>query len=169
VVTPNGTDAVDYVPGNEAACREELDHAVSDDPNTFKSGSLLVILRIPSQTDLPDNTDWAADFPGTTLATPADIMERAERLNWRRPAGGKGDGRLVRVHPPSAFINNYLPQMRDRYGARPLRGIARVPVIEPSGEVRFPKGYDPLTGLFHDRTPMFELPANPSHGDALAS
>jgi hypothetical protein len=169
VVTPNGTDTVDYVPGNEAACREELDHAVSDDPNTFKSGSLLVILRIPSQTDLPDNTDWAADFPGTTLATPADIMERAERLNWRRPAGGKGDGRLVRVHPPSAFINNYLPQMRDRYGARPLRGIARVPVIEPSGEVRFPKGYDPLTGLFHDRTPMFELPANPSHGDALAS
>lgn len=166
---PVGPAVVDYVPGNERACREALDLVVSEDPNTFKSGSLLIILRIPSQTDLPENTDWASDFPGTTLATPADIMERAERLHWRRRAGGKGDPRLLRVHPPASFINNYLPQMRDRYGARPLLGIARVPVVERSGEVRFPKGYDAVTGLFHDQTPIFELPANPSYADALAS
>jgi hypothetical protein len=160
---------VDYVPGNEAACRQALDHVVSDDPNTFRIGSLLVILRIPNQAELPPNTVWSADFPGTTPATPPDVMERAERLTWRQPAGGKGGARLVSTHPPRNFVNDYLVQMRDRYGARPLVGIACTPVIAPSGGVRFPKGYDPETGLFHHRTPLFELPDNPSHADAVAS
>jgi hypothetical protein len=168
-VTAAEPEAVDYVPGNEEACRQALGRAVSNDPNTFRIGSLLVILRIPSQSDLPPDTDWAADFPGTTPALPADIMERAERLDWRQPAGGKGNTRLVRTHPPRQFINDYLAQMRDRYGAQPLTGIARTPVIAPSGEVRFHMGYDPEAGLYHDQTPTFELPDNPSHPDAVAA
>jgi hypothetical protein len=168
-VTAAAPEAVDYVPGNEAACRQALDRVVSDDPNTFRIGSLLVILRIPSQAELPPNTVWSADFPGTTPATPPDVMERAERLTWRQPAGGKGGARLVSTHPPRNFVNDYLVQMRDRYGARPLVGIACTPVIAPSGGVRFPKGYDPETGLFHHRTPLFELPDNPSRADAVAS
>ena len=33
----------------------------------------------------------------------------------------------------------------------------------------FVEGYDRETGLFHDKTPIFELPENPSHADAVAS
>ena len=127
--TASDRESVDYVPGNEEACRQTLDRVVSDDANTFRMGGLLVILRIPSQTDLPVNTAWSADFPGTTPATTADIMERAERLIWRQPGGGRGSPRLVRTHPPRGFVGDYLVQMRDRYGARPLAGIARTPVI----------------------------------------
>jgi hypothetical protein len=169
VTAATAAEVVDYVPGNEEACRQALDRAVGNDPNTFRIGSLLVILRIPSQSDLPPDTDWAADFPGTTPALPADIMERAERLGWRQPAGGKGNTRLVRTHPPRQFVNDYLVQMRDRYGAQPLTGIARTPVVTSSGKVRFHMGYDPETGLYHDQTPTFELPDNPSHADAVAA
>jgi hypothetical protein len=169
VTAATGPEVVDCVPGNEEACRQALDRAVSDDPNTFRIGSLLVILRIPSQSDLPPDTDWAADFPGTTPALPADIMERAERLDWRQPAGGKGNMRLVRTHPPRQFINDYLVQMRDRYGAQPLTGIARTAVIASSGKVRFHMGYDPETGLYQDQTPTFELPDNPSRPDAVTA
>ncbi len=94
-----------FVPGNEDECRKRLDRVVAADPRTFTLGDPtgpLVILRAPDMDALPEDTKWEGDLPGTTLATPADIMQRAERLVWKQRAGGKG-GRIVRT-PSTAPI-----------------------------------------------------------------
>ena len=142
-----------FVPGNEDECRQRLDRVVAADQRTFTLGDPtgpLVILRAPDMDALPEDTKWEGDLPGTTLATPADIMQRAERLVWKQRAGGKG-GRIVRTHPPRQFVSDYLIQRRGQFAAPPLRGIVRVPRIDDNGEVHCISGYDPLTGLFHDR------------------
>jgi len=56
--------------------------------------------------------------------------------------------------------------MRGRYGARPLRGIVRVPRIDDNGEVHSIPGYDTANGLFHDRLPTLNIPRTPSLVDA---
>ena len=104
----------------------------------------LAILRIPEAHTLPSDTRWEGDLPGTTLATPADIMERAERLQWMQRAGGRGGSRLNRTSPPRGFVSDYLIQMRGRYQAPPLRAIARVPRIDDSGKIHSISGYDSL-------------------------
>ena len=153
-----------YIPGNEQQCRELLDHAVAADGRTFtlgdKSGPL-VILRKPDNDALPSDTSWEGDLPATTLAKTADIMMRAERVQWIQRAGGKSDTRTVRTSPPRAFVNDYLDQMRGQYAAPPLRGIVRVPRIDDRGAIRSARGYDPETGLFHDKVPSFDVPLAP--------
>ena len=158
-----------FVPGNEDECRKRLDRVVTADPKTFTLGDPtgpLVILRVPDKDALPANTRWDGDLPGTTLAMPADIMQRAEQLVWKQRGGGKSTGRLSHTHPPRPFVADYLTQMRGQYGALPLRGIVRVPRIDDKGEVHFISGYDPQTGLFHDRSPVFDISLNPSRDDA---
>ncbi len=158
-----------FVPGNEEKCRKLLDCVVAADPRTFTLGDPtgpLVILRVPDKDALPPETRWEGDLPGTTLATPADIMQRAEQLEWKQRAGGKSANRVVRTHPPRGFVADYLTQMRGQYGAPPLRGIVRVPRIDDLGEIHFVLGYDPETGLFHDKSPIFDVPLNPSRDDA---
>ena len=159
-------DKVFFVPGNEAACRKRLDAEVAADPWTYTLGDPtgpLVILRVPDKDALPPETRWEGDLPGTTLAAPADVMLRAERIKWMR----KGeDGRFHRARPPRDFISDYLTQLQGQYGARPLRGIIRVPRIDDDGTIRFLPGYDPQTGLFLDRSPTFKVPQHPSRGDA---
>lgn len=158
-----------YAPGNEEGCRKLIDRVVAADPRAFTLGDPtgpLVILRAPDKDTLPPETRWEGDLPGTTLATPADVMQRAERLTWQQRAGGKSPNRIVRTHPPRSFVGDYLVQMRGQYGAPPLRGIARVPRIDDKGEIHFTAGYDPETGLFHDRSPTFPVPLEPSHEDA---
>jgi len=157
-------DAV-FVPSNAARCRELLDKAVAADSRTFTLGDRagpLVILRVPDCRELPPTAQWQGDLPGATLATPADLMQRAERLTWKAP---RKNG-FARIHPPRAFVTDYLSQMRGQYGAPPLRGIARVPRIDDQGEIHFSSGYDRETGLFHDRTSTFDVPPKPSRGDA---
>jgi hypothetical protein len=129
-----------YVPGNEGACRKLVDGVVSADSRTFTLGDPtgpLVILRLPDKDALPAEIRWEGDLPATTLATPADIMQRAEELRWFQRAGGKNAKSLVRTHPPRAFVGDYLSQMRGQYGARPLRGIVRVPRIDDAGMIHF--------------------------------
>jgi putative DNA primase/helicase len=158
-------DVAQFVPGNEEQCRRLLDGVVAKDPRTFTLGDPagpLTILRVPDEKTLPAATRWEGDLPGTTLATPADIMQRAERLTWMR----KSEGRLVRTRPPRDFITDYLTQKRGQYGAPPLRGVVRVPHIDDSGEIRFVSGYDSQTGLFHDKSPAFDVPSKPSQDDA---
>ena len=158
-----------YAPGNEEECRKLIDRVVAADPRTFTLGDPtgpLAVLRVPDKEALPPGTRWEGDLPGTTLATPADVMQRAERLVWKQRGGGKSQSRLVRTHPPRPFITDYLIQMRGQYGARPLRGIVRVRRIDDSGDVHFVSGYDPATGLFHDRSPTFDVPRKPSRDDA---
>ena len=79
---------VNYVPGNEVACRTALDNVVAADLSTFTSGDILTILRVPDQ-EKPGLERWGGDLPGTTPALPADIIERAERLKWMARSGGK--------------------------------------------------------------------------------
>ena len=66
-----------FEPGNEEECRTRLDRVVAADPWTFSLGDPtgpLVILRVPDEDALPSNTQWEGDLPGTTLATPPDVM-----------------------------------------------------------------------------------------------
>jgi hypothetical protein len=160
-----GASVAVFEPGNEEACRKLLNQAVAADPRTFTLGDRtgpLVILRVPDKGALPPETKWEGDLPGTSLATSADVMQRAEGLEWMQWR----KNRLTRTHPPRAFIQDYLPQMRGRYGASPLAGIARVPHIDDDGEVRFVSEYDPQSGLFHDRSITFDVPKSPSQDDA---
>jgi hypothetical protein len=161
-------DTVLYAPGHEDECRKQIDHAVAADPRTFTLGDPtgpLVILRIPKENELPSKTKWDGDLPGTTLAMTADIMQRAERLRWAQRAGGKSEKGVVRTGPPRAFVGDYLTQMRGQYRAPPLRGVVRVPRIDRNGTIHFISGYDPTTGLFHDRSPSFYVPLTPSEDD----
>jgi hypothetical protein len=127
----------------------------------------LVILRVPNACSLPSEARWDGDLPATTLATPADIMERAEKLSWMFRTGGRGGERWKRGSPPRQFVADYLVQMRSKYGARVLTGISRVPRINDKGHVHFVAGYDSQTGLYHDQTPAFGVPAAPTRYDAL--
>ena len=160
---------VHFLPGNEEECRKQLDLIVAADPRTFTLGDPagpLVILRVPDKAALPRGTKWECDLPGTTVAMTADIMQRAERLTWVQRGGGKSEKRVDRTGPPRAFVGDYLIQMRGRYGAPPLLGITRIPRIDDTGIIHFISGYDPTTGLFHDRLPSFHVPLTPSQDDA---
>jgi hypothetical protein len=157
--------AVHYFPGNEAACRDALDKVVAADPYTFTMGDKLVILRVPDQRT-PEFEKWRGDLPGTTPVLPADIVERAERLAWMRPAKGGG---YQRSKPPRDFCTDYITQRRGRYGARPLTGISRVPFMRDDGSIRNEIGYDPQTGIFHDRAPNLTVPPSPSFEEAQAA
>ena len=140
----------------------------------------LVVLRVPDEDAMPEGTSWGGgDLPGTTIATPADIMRLAEGMTWlasrmlrtnkqktsakeaEDDTGAKGT-KLVRTHPPERPVNNYITQMRGEYSARPLVSIARVPPMDDVGDINFIHGYDPETGLYHDQTPVFDVPADPS-------
>ena len=149
-----------FMPGNEEECRRLLDRVVAADPWTFTLGDPtgpLVILRVPDKDALPLDTRWEGDLPGTTLATPADVMLRAERMTWMR----EGKFGPYRIRPPRDFISDYLTQMQGQYGARALRSIVRVPRIDDDGNIHFISGYDPQTGLFHDKSPTFDVPPTP--------
>jgi len=165
-------DVVYYVPGREDECRQAIDKVLAADERVFtlEGSGTLCILRVP---DLPDDGDegrrtrWDGDLPGTSLAVAADVNERAEKLSWMMRAGGKSQNHYTRQHPPRLFIQDYLPQMRGRHSARPLRGIARVPYCEDDGTIRFVSGYDPETRLYHDKTPFFDVPQSVSRDDAI--
>ena len=159
---------VNYVPGNEVACRTALDNVVAADISTFTSGDILTILRVPDQ-EKPGLERWGGDLPGTTPALPADIIERAERLNWMTPSGGRGERRWNRSKPPRDFCTDYITQRRGRYAARLLVGIARVPFIRDDGTIRAEPGYDPETGIFVDRAPKLIVPDSPTLDDAKAA
>lgn len=152
-----------YAPGNEEACRRAIDRVVADDERAFtlEGSGLLAILRVPETEDQAPGVKWDGDLPGTTLATTPDIMERAERLKWMRTTR-TGESR---IYPPRGFVADYITQMRGRYSARKLRGIARVPRIDEDGKINFSAGYDPETRLYHDQIPTFDVPPSPSRDD----
>ena len=166
---PEQADNIVYFfPGNEPACRDALDRIVAADELVFTlDGGPLVTLRVPNERALPAHAHWDGDLPATTLATPADIMQRAEKLSWTYRSGGRGGERWKRGSPPRQFIADYLVQMRNRYSARVLTGISRMPRIDDNGDVHFVAGYDEQTGLYHDQTPAFTVPAAPTREDAL--
>lgn len=161
-------DVALYAPGNEQQCRRLLDEAVAADPRTFVSGDRngpLVVLRIPKQELLPPDTSWLGDLPGTSLALPPDIVERAEKVPWYR----RGKNELVRIHAPRALANDYLIQMRGRYSAAVLVGIARVPAIALDGTIHSVQGHDAQTGLYFDRLVRLDIPEKVSHDEARAA
>ena len=161
-------DTIYYYPGNETACRTALDKIVAADQSTFTSGDMLLILRVPDP-NKPGLERWSGDLPGTTQALPADIIERAENLAWMTRTGGKGEQRWNRSKPPRDFCTDYITQLRGRYGARPLVGIARVQHMRNDGSVRTEIGYDPETGIYVDRAPTLAIPESPTLDDAKAA
>ncbi len=162
------TEEIYYVPGNEPACRDALDRVVAADPATFTLGDTLVILRVPDR-QACEFERWGSDLPGTSRALPADVIERAEKLSWMTPAGGKGERRYKRTKPPRDFCTDYITQRRGRYGARPLVSISRVPFMRDDGSIDNKVGYDLNTGTFHDRAPNLVIPESPSIEDAKAA
>jgi hypothetical protein len=165
-VSPD-TEAVWYEPGNEAECREALDGVVGSHARTFMVGDALVILRIP-KLDVAD-ASWDGDLPATTPVHTADVIERAEQLHWMTPAGGKGAKRWNRSKPPRDFCGDYLIQRRREYGARPLKGISRVPFMRDDGTIDTCVGYSAETGIFYDDLPHLNVPEKPSKDEALAA
>ena len=164
---PQDNPIIYYHPGNEDACRTALDKIVAADPSTFTSGEKLVILRVPDR-NKPGLERWSGDLPGTTLALPPDVIERAEKLTWMTRTGGRGQS-WSRGKPPRDFCTDYITQRRSRYGARPLVGIARVPHMRDDGSVRTEIGYDPETGIFVDRAPKLAIQESPTLDDAKAA
>jgi hypothetical protein len=162
------SEQIYYIPGNETACREALDRVVAADPATFTLGDTLVILRVPDR-QASEFERWGSDLPGTSRALPADIIERAEKLSWMTPVGGKGDRRYKRAKPPRDFCTDYITQRRGRYGARPLVSISRVPFMRDDGSIENRIGYDANTGTFHDRAPSLIIPQSPPREDAKAA
>ena len=155
------TETVLYAPGYEDTCRAALDRAVAADRRVFtlEGSDVLAILRTADPATQIASTQWGSDLPALTLATVADTMEIAERIQWTK------HGKSGRRHPPRNFVADYLQQMRGRYGARKLRGIARVPRIDDNGDIHFVAGYDDATRLYHDQTPTFVVPPAPSQQD----
>ena len=162
-----------YKPGNENECRKAIDDVVAGDPRAYTLGGQsgpLGFLRVPDGNTMPEGASWEGDLPGTTLAMPADIVQCAERITWLAPRGAKDKTgakttKLVRIHSPRPFVTDYIVQMRGRYGARRLVGIARVPRMDDQGEIHSISGYDRQTGLFHDQTPIFDVLPDPSPDD----
>jgi hypothetical protein len=77
----------------------------------------------------------------------------AERLTWMKNSK-QGP---YRVHPPRPFVNDYIPQVGGD-GARPLRGLTRLPHIDDNGNIRCFSGYDPKTRLYNDKPIHLDIP-----------
>jgi hypothetical protein len=149
------------VPGYEATNRQLIQQKIIADPELFNRNGLLVRLRVPETDEMVEGTEWKGDMPGTTMAKPADIMLCAERLVWMRN-GKKGP---YRVHPPRPFVGDYIPQLGGE-GARPLRGLTRLPHIDDNGSVHCFSGYDPETGLYNDKPIRIDIPPTVSRVEA---
>jgi hypothetical protein len=149
------------VPGYEAANRQLIQQQVVANPELFNRNGLLVRLRVQETAEMVEGTEWKGDMPGTTMAKQADIMLCAERLVWmkNRKRGA------YRVHPPRPFVGDYIPQVGGE-GARPLRGLTRLPHIDDNGIVHCFSGYDAGTGLYNDKPIHIDIPATVSRGEA---
>jgi hypothetical protein len=175
------------IPGNKARIMEALDRRVAADPYTFQSGDRLISLRIsPGAAVLfPRIVDQDASAPeGMTLGvidecdmpvmletTDADILYLADQDHWLgySPGRAKEDEKpkLRRIHAPAETCKNYLKLSRAKMAIRQLNGLARVPIIDDAGNLDFGVGYHEATGVFRDRTPVLDVPDNPTRSDGL--
>ena len=80
------------------------------------------------------------------------------------------NGCLVRqnVTLPERVARLYLDR-NDRWGLRPLDGIALAPLLAEDGSIRMVDGYDAATRLWCQRMPNLQVPVNPTKSDAEAS
>ena len=100
-------------------------------------------------------------MPGTAIAKPADVILCAERLTWMKN-GKKGP---YRVHLPRQFVGDYIQQVGGQ-GAKPLRGLTRLPHIDNSGNIHCFAGYDPKICLYNDQPIQLDIPATVSPDEA---
>jgi hypothetical protein len=161
---------------------EALDRRVAADPYTFQSGDRLISLRIspgaaalfPRIVDLGASEPTLAvvdecDMPVMLETTDADVLYLADQDHWL----GYSPGRVAegekpkprRVHAPTETCKNYLKLSRTKVGIRQLNGLARVPIIDDAGNLDFSVGYHEATGIFRDRTPVLNVPDNPTRAD----
>jgi hypothetical protein len=162
---------------------EALDRRVAADPYTFQSRDRLISLRIsPGATVLfPHIVDRGAsgvtapgvtdecDVPVMLETTDADVIYFADRDHWWGYSPGRvaeGEKRkLRRVHAPADTCKLYMKLSRAKVGIRPLNGLARVPIIDDAGNLDFGVGYHEATAIFRDRTPVLDVPDNPTRDD----
>jgi hypothetical protein len=138
--TNNARKTALFMPDNRQRCRDLLGEAVANHSDMFvqgSSGGPLVVLCIPDpkvrgKLKKKDIT-WDTDLPATVLAQPAHIMLAAEDLIWQTldPKGNP-----TQIHPPSAFLAEWLTQSRGKAPGRILTGLARVPCIDDNGRDR---------------------------------
>jgi hypothetical protein len=69
------------------------------------------------------------------------------------------------VHPPRPFVGDYIPQVGGQ-GARPLRGLTRLPHINDNGNIRCFSDYDAETGLFNVKPIRLDIPPVVSRDEA---
>jgi hypothetical protein len=148
-------------PGHEADNRKLIQQQIAADPKMYSRNGLLVRLRVPEEDDMVAGTKWEGDMPGTSAAQPADVMLCAEQLTWLTYEKGK----LKRAHVPRQFVCDYIPQLGGK-GAKRLRGLTRLPIIDDAGNVRCFSGYDPKTGLFNDQPIDLDIPETVSKEEA---
>lgn len=172
-------------PGNRAQIMEALDLRLAADPYIFQNANRLISLRVspgPAQfANIVDHSRSAAgeavttpavrdegDMPAMLETTDADVMLLADQDYWMsneqgRPTAGKS--KTKRVHASGAACRLYVNSARARTGFRPLLGLARVPIIDDAGNLDFGIGYHEATGIFRDRTPLLDIPDNPTDAE----
>jgi hypothetical protein len=92
-------------------------------------------------------------------------MLPAETLQWVVPTADE----IKEIHPPTAFLSDYLTQSRGKSTARILTGLARVPRIDDDGTTHFIDGWDQVTGIYHDSVPAFDVPDQPTDDEVAAA
>jgi len=156
----HGPNVLRYEPGNEEECRQQLDRVVAADPRTYtlsEPSGPLSYCACRKKIRCRPKLAGRATFPALRLPR--------QRTSCSAPNDYNGCG-APEVRMAADFTARATTRLRRRlpspdarqYQARPLLGIARVPRIDNRGEVHFVSGYDPETGLFHDRSCAFEVP-----------
>ena len=85
---------------------------------------------------------WHKNSDGTKMRAPVTLSDRAAKL--------------------------YLDRS-DRWGLRPLDGVAFSPLLHADGSIRVAEGYDEETRLWCERVPVIEVPEAPTEDDARAA
>ena len=177
-------------PGNRERIMEALDRRLAADPYTFQSGDRLISLRIspgaaalfPQIVDRDPSASSGGptpavmdegDMPVMLETTDADVVYLADHDHWLGYMPGRvaegGKPKLRRVHAPPDTCKLYLRLSRTKAGFRQLNGLARVPIIDDAGNLDFGVGYHTATGIFRDRTPVLNVPDNPTRDDCRAA
>ena len=159
-------DVAMFVPGNEEDCRTKLARVVAADPCTFTLGDPsgpLVILRVPDKEDLAGGNAMGRRPAGhdACYCRRCDGAGGADYLDEGRPDGDR-----------IAFAHRAISLMitSRRCAADTERGLCEV-LCECRASMTTAiftsySGYDPQTGLFHDKSPIVRRSADPSSDDA---
>jgi hypothetical protein len=140
--------------GDLPASAEALRDLLAQSEKLFDRGLPVRIIR---------NADGS--LPSAMPLTRHNVVIEAHRLC--QPVKVKSAGERVPVTLPDRVAQMYL-DMAGEWNLPPLVGVSTAPLLSADGSVRAADGYDPATGLWCCNVPKLNLPARPSHADAVA-